>query len=543
MVATPFVTFALSAPAPLAQPAVPLAGSVASASGSAATFGPVSWIPAAPQRESVLTWVVLLWLAGASAFWVRLMGGWWIAARMRSQRVRPAPPEWQATLDQLGARIRLTRPVRLLISALVEVPTVVGWLRPVVLVPVAALAGLPPEHVEALLAHELAHIRRRDFLVNVLQSIAEALLFYHPAVWWVSGHIRAEREFCCDDIAVSVTGDVLTYARALAELESARPTHLRAAMAASGGSVAHRIARLLGQARPASGIVPGPGIVAAAMLLAITAFALFGQPSPSARPKFEVAAIKPSLKQGYMTVRPLPGRLTADASIQLLIRNAYAVQPFQIVGGPAWLGSRYEIDAKADGNASRAQMFLMLQSLLEERFQLKIHREMRELPIYALVPARTGLKLPPPKEGSCVQRPDGPPDWAGGRIAPPEEGRPPLPPCGSASVLLAAPAGARIQGGKLSMPEFVRALSMVLGRTVIDKTGFTGFFDLGLDFLPDEITPALPPPPPDSAGAPPVSNSPSILTAIQEQLGLRLEATKGPVEILVIDHVEKPTEN
>ena len=131
-------------------------------------------------------------------------------------------------LQKLGARIGLSRPVRLLVSALVQAPTVVGWLRPVMLVPVGALGGLPPEHLEALLLHELAHIRRHDYLVNILQSVAEALLFYHPAVWWVSVHIRAERELCCDDVAVSVSGDAFTYARALAQLEQYRPAHLGA---------------------------------------------------------------------------------------------------------------------------------------------------------------------------------------------------------------------------------------------------------------------------------------------------------------------------
>ncbi len=157
------------------------------------------------QSEQFLFWVVMVWLAGAMVFWVRLAGGWVVAARMRSMLVRRAPPEWQETLRKLGARIGLSRPVRLLVSALVQVPTVVGWLRPVVLVPVGALGGLPAEHLEALLLHELAHIRRHDYLINILQSVAESLLFYHPAVWWVSGHIRAEREPCCDDVAVSIT--------------------------------------------------------------------------------------------------------------------------------------------------------------------------------------------------------------------------------------------------------------------------------------------------------------------------------------------------
>src|SRR6185436_15262546 len=131
---------------------------------------------ASVQPTQFLLWVVVVWLAGAVVFWIRLVGGWVVAARMRSMLVRRAPPEWQEALHDLGARIGLSRPVRLLVSALVQVPTVVGWLRPVVLVPVGAFSGLPPEHVEALLLHELAHIRRHDYLVNMLQSAAEALL-------------------------------------------------------------------------------------------------------------------------------------------------------------------------------------------------------------------------------------------------------------------------------------------------------------------------------------------------------------------------------
>src|SRR5450432_3529666 len=122
----------------------------------------------------------MVWLAGAVVFWVRLSGGWVVAARMRSVRVRRAPPEWQEMLRKLGARISLSRPVQLLVSALVQVPTVVGWLRPVVLVPVGALVGLPAGHLEALLLHELAHIQRHDYLINILQSIVEAMVFYHP---------------------------------------------------------------------------------------------------------------------------------------------------------------------------------------------------------------------------------------------------------------------------------------------------------------------------------------------------------------------------
>ena len=341
------------------------------------------------SRHRLLPWVVAVWIAGALAFWLRLLGGWISAERLRSRLVRPAPPEWQQALDGLKTRIRVSRPVRLLVSSLVQAPAVVGWLRPIVLVPVGALAGLPPEQVEALLLHELAHIRRHDYLVNILQSVVEALLFYHPAVWWVSGHIRAERELCCDDAVIAVNRDAVTYARALSELASASPAHFNAVMAATGGSLVHRIARLLGQPRPAPRTHSGPGFAAAAILVVIGSFVVFGQ--PAAPLKFEVASVKPSTEQRFKMVRPLPGRLTADAPVQLLMQNAYGVQPFQIAGGPDWVNSEhYQIEAKADGKASRDQILLMLQALLEDRFQLKIHRETRQLPVYALAISKSG---------------------------------------------------------------------------------------------------------------------------------------------------------
>lgn len=127
-------------------------------------------------------------------------------------------------------------------------------------------------------------------------------------------------------------------------------------------------------------------------------------------------------------------------------------------------------------------------------------------------------------------------------MAPPSPGQPPLARCGSVNVMLDS-GGARMQGGKIPMAEFVRVLSMVLGRTVVDKTGFTGLFDVRLGFLPDETTGALPPPPPDAAGASLDSRSPSILSALPEQLGLRIEPGKGPVEVIVIEHVEQPSAN
>jgi beta-lactamase regulating signal transducer with metallopeptidase domain/peptidoglycan/xylan/chitin deacetylase (PgdA/CDA1 family) len=197
---------------------------------------------------SILPWLVLIWLAGALILSLRFLGGWVAAQKLKFRRTILAARDWQEMVTRLSSRLRLTRPVRLCESALVEVPTVIGWLRPVILVPLSVLTGLCAQQVEALLAHELAHIRRHDYLVNLLQTALETLLFYHPAVWWVSRRIRVEREHCCDDLAVAACGDVLGYARALTMLEQLRGREAEQfAMAATGGgSLLKRIRRLVG---------------------------------------------------------------------------------------------------------------------------------------------------------------------------------------------------------------------------------------------------------------------------------------------------------
>ena len=281
MLAAPAATWLLLGPAtqsPGAEYRIasdpPAATPVASGAGSTAALPAFDAAVSAAQPVLFLSWIVMVWLAGAAVFWVRLAGGWMVAARARSSMVHPAPPEWRAQLAEFAGRMGVSRPVRLLVSALAPVPTVIGWLRPVILMPVGALSGLPAEHVEALLLHELAHIRRHDYLVNILQGIAEALLFYHPAVWWVSRHLRDERELCCDDLAVSATGDALTYAHALVQLESYRAPRIGHALAATGGSLSTRIARLLGRPRPASRNSFGAGVLVLAIVFAAAAYGL-----------------------------------------------------------------------------------------------------------------------------------------------------------------------------------------------------------------------------------------------------------------------------
>jgi uncharacterized protein (TIGR03435 family) len=490
-----------------------------------------------PEPSPALPWVVGLWFLGASVFSLRLFLAW---GSVRTLSGTVAPPEWQARLWDLQRRIGVSRTVRLVVAPLADAPSVIGWLRPVVLTPVGALAGLPADQVEALLFHELAHIRRHDYLVNLAQSVVEALLFYHPAVWWISGHMRLERELCCDDLAVAMTGDPLTFARALAGVAASTRPVFTPAMAATGGPLAHRVARLLGHSRPAPRSAPGAGAAAGVIAVVVTAVALFAQPAE--KPKFEAASVKPSTTTMFQMVRPQPGRLTADASLKVIMLNAYSLAPFQVQGLPAWAESdRYQIEAKAAGNATREQLFLMLQSLLEDRFQLRVHRETKEMPVLELVAAKSGLKLPRPQEGSCTPSPtDAPTPVAGGRMQPPSAGPPPKPYCGNMVVRLAAE-GAQMAGGQVRMAELARMLSMAMGRAVIDRTGYTDSFDAQVDFLPDQSTSSLPPPPP---GSPPLDNpKPSITTAIQEQLGLRLQSGKGPVDLLVVDRVERPSAN
>jgi beta-lactamase regulating signal transducer with metallopeptidase domain/protocatechuate 3,4-dioxygenase beta subunit len=279
MTAAPLLTFLALGSAqgnpeapPLPRPAWPAAGGAA--------------------LDGALPWIVVAWLAGVLVFSARIALGWRMAARLRRASAGPAPLAWQHALEELMLRMRVTAPVRLLASSIATVPAVVGWLRPIVLMPVEAMIGLPMEQVRALLAHELAHVLRHDYLVNILQSMAEALLFYHPAVWWISNQVRAERELCCDDLAVEASGDALVYAVALADLDSHRRAHLRAAQAANGGSLLHRIRRLTGEAEPLTHTVPGLGAVSALAVLwlagmgatALNAGPVSLNPHPALRP-------------------------------------------------------------------------------------------------------------------------------------------------------------------------------------------------------------------------------------------------------------------
>jgi len=199
--------------------------------------------------EPALPFIVAIWFGGVLLLSARLVGG---LARLRALRLSaewPVPSGLTRRVATLSERMGVRRAVRLLASARVDTPAIIGWLRPVLLFPVSAMSGMPLSQLEGLIAHELAHIRRHDFAVNLFQVVVETLLFYHPAVWWISARIRSERENCCDDLAVVVCGDSRVYAMALLELETRRAASALA-VAATGGSLRHRIRRLVLPSEP-----------------------------------------------------------------------------------------------------------------------------------------------------------------------------------------------------------------------------------------------------------------------------------------------------
>ncbi len=198
-------------------------------------------------RFAWAAWLVVFWLCGVAGLSVRAIGGWFLIRTWRYRDTVPVPEEFLSRCHALQKRLALTRPIRYLQSRRITVPMVIGWFKPVVLVPVSAITGLPPQQLDALILHELAHIARLDAFANVAQVAVETILFYHPAVWWVGRQVRAEREHCCDDIAASACGDVTTYVEALISLEAGRETPVLS-LAANGGKLKHRVRRLLNPA-------------------------------------------------------------------------------------------------------------------------------------------------------------------------------------------------------------------------------------------------------------------------------------------------------
>ncbi len=237
----------------LVWPAAELCARLASpdAANSAANFTSVPGLAAAQAAApDLLAWLqdhmsllVGAWASCSLALALRMVAGLvWLG---RAGQLMPVAPHWQACIDRLAARAGVTRAVRLRVIDSLASPVTAGWWRPVVFVPAALVSGMPADLLEALLAHEIAHVKRHDYLVNLVQNVVESLLFYHPAVWWISGRIRDEREQIADDLASAQLGEPRRLARALSELEKLQFAAPRLAQAANGGDLLVRIRRLV----------------------------------------------------------------------------------------------------------------------------------------------------------------------------------------------------------------------------------------------------------------------------------------------------------
>ncbi len=506
--------------------------------------------------EALLPWIVSTWLFGVTLLLARAGAGWWRVRHLHQLALVSMCSNWQGVGNRIASRLGLASVIRIVELPHVDVPLVVGCLRPIVVLPIAAMTQLNAAQVEAILAHEIAHVRRHDYLVNLMQTLAETLLFYHPAVWWLSERIRDEREHCCDDVAVAICGDPVGYAAALTELEAWRAGELTLAAAATGGSLLNRVRKILrAEVTEDSRTSPVTIALIVATVAGLAANVIAQATTPAEpRPKFEVASVRENTSgDNKMFMQRLPGgRINAvNMPLAVLLRDAYRLQDFQLVGAPDWVSSaRYDITAKAEGeipppmpgDAPFNPVHFMMQSLLEERFRLAVHRETRELPIYALVLARNDGRLGPELKLSTV-------DCAAREARDSKLGRPPSPPPppkpGERPICGIRMGFGEIAGAGFALSAFANAISPTVQRIVVDRSGLSGNYDWYVKWTPEKLPQRAPGTPADQPfrmnGVEIDPNGPSIFTAVQEQLGLKLDATRGPVEVLVIDHVERPT--
>ncbi len=475
--------------------------------------------------SGIENWFAIVWVAG----FVAVLGAWALRWYRLRRLVGSMSPITEGPAFDTFQRLRRNAGVRLLSSPSTLEPGVFGIFRPALVLPAGVLERLSEIQLEAVIRHELCHVRRRDNLSAVLHMLVEAIFWFHPLVWWLGTRLVNERERACDEAVLDEFNQPQVYAQGILKvcefyLESSVPC----VAGVTGADLRKRIEDIMNQR-----MVNKPGLGrrlllwtagAAAIVCPITVGLLDApqgraQSNPLAPKQFEVASIKPmDPAMGGMhrvEIQMAPGGrfIAKGLNAKMLIQQAYGVRDFQISGAPSWASTdRYEINAKGEGNITRDDLKPMLQALLADRFKLTIQRETKDMPVYNLVVAKGGPKL---KESE------------GGKGDQVRMGR------------------GLIEAQSASMLAITNVLSNQLGHAILDKTGLTGRYDLKLEWTPDESQTAMirqmhpdspPPPPLDNGG-------PSIYTALQEQLGLKLENSKGPVDMLVITRLEKPTEN
>ncbi len=490
------------------------------------------------SRQGVHDWAAI----GIAAVWAC---GFVMLARMRWRgwlRIRAAVRA-SAPIDGFGAM-----PVRS--SAGLLEPGVVGLFRPILLLPEDIAERLQPLQLEAVLAHELCHVRRRDNITSAMHMVVEALFWFHPLVWWIGARLVEERERACDEAVLSLGNTPQDYAEGILNVcKSYVESPLSCVSGVTGSNLKKRLQEIL--TKRVAGELSFPkkvllAVVAVIALMLPVAVGILSAPRIEAQmqpstARFETASIRScqAFRKGTMQDWSR-GRVlrTECTTVGRLIQQAYGLFAngqmnsgsfVAVVGGPDWTSSElYEIEAKAADPQSRATMNgPMLRALLEDRFQLKVHRETKEVPVYTLNVAEGGPKLQP-FQGSCTPRDfDKPPS--------PED-------CGTARGF-----GNGFEMHAATMAGFCAGFSVLLDRHVLDETGITGRFNLRVDVPPEDrellnrprSLPALSDP---TAAPPPPIPFEAARTAM-EKLGLKLEATNGPGELILIDQVERPAGN
>jgi uncharacterized protein (TIGR03435 family) len=443
--------------------------------------------------------------------------------------------------------IDLAADVPVLLSPMRIEPGIFGILRPVLLLPEGILQKLAPEQLSAIVAHEMCHVRRRDNLTFAVHMVVETLFWFHPAVWWIGARLIEERECACDEAVVVAGSEAEVYAEGIL---SVCKFYVESPMACvsgvTGSNLKRRIVRIMAM-RGAFQLTKRKKLLLGAAALIVVAgplsFGLLNAMQAGASllhttgplPSFEVATIKPS-KDSNSGLRILFSRAgnfsTTNATLRDLIRSAYHTKSDdQIIGGPDWVNDKFfDIQAKVSGAESEAinrmpipkrieEGQLLVQSLLADRFQLKVSFKTEELPVYALVVAKGGHKV---KEVELSPMPT--------------PGSPPQP--GSHHSFLALTGPHQVTASAWPMSQMVDWLSRfdeVDNRIVVDETGLKGNYDWVLNGISTSQLGVSAHPPDESVT--------SIFTALQEQLGLKLVPQKAPVEVLVIDHVEPPSPN
>jgi bla regulator protein BlaR1 len=497
-----------------------------------------------------------VWFCG----FVLVLCVWYVRWRRISAAVQEAVPLREGrevgVLRRIERRGGVRKGIEILLSQTSVEPGIFGISSPVLVWPYGISERLEDAHLEAILAHELSHVRRRDNLAAAMHMVVEATFWFHPLVWWLGARLLQERERACDEEVLELGSDRQVYAESILKTcEYCVGSPPACVSGVTSADLKKRIVHIMtkGVGRKldfsrklllsAAGLVVVAIPVVFGLLHATQSRAQSQTPNVVATsPVYEVASIKPN-KSGDNRTRMMysPDGLSATGgTLQMLIMSAYGINPHQISGAPSWLNSeRYDIEAKMDSSTAdelrkldederRVERQHMLQALLADRFKLTIHRESKELPVYALVVAKDGPKFQEAKSGDTYPNGIKGPDGHSG-----------------AGMMLRGGEGFTAQG--IPIGNLVRQLSLELGRTVIDKTGLTSKYDFTLKWTEERQAPMFKgtegSQPGTGGTSAPGSSGPSIFTAVQEQLGLKLESEKGPVDILIIDHVEKPSEN